>query len=208
MLIRALSLVCLFVFAFLPISIVYGQLQKGMSTLLLDSEASYNNREEISIFNSRIGGQVGIMLSNRFMLGAGIDASYNRNQGTNVYRITANPFARFYLNPAQPKTNFFLGMEADITSNFGDFPGGTNTSIYPHLGANHFLYSDVSILARAGILFPLEIPDISILAFQFSFEPFFYTSKLARTKVSNQQSKLRNLVCAKPIRPFRIRQWR
>ncbi len=154
---------------FLPF-ISHAQLEKGMRQFEDNSEYGFIFGEGSTILVGLMSHRQNWMLSDHFMVGANYGGGIISGGGITEPVLIGGPNLRYYINPGNTKTNFYLGLEAQATVFFGDGEG--NLAVEPQLGLNTFIQEDVSIRARLIAQLNSDIDEV-VFVLAADLESFF-----------------------------------
>lgn len=127
------------------------QIQKGSK--LLGGTVGINNISEDGSSSTviNVSPQVGFFLSNRFVLGTGLDFNFQTGEAVDeVASLALLPFARVYFNDSG-MSRFFAQLDVGAQiEDLGEIEGAPPLAAGLSLGADFFLNDNVAIEAQLG----------------------------------------------------------
>lgn len=138
-------------FIFSSIFIGHAQIQKG--SLLLDGQFNIGSSvgQEDNVFSVNVAPAVGVFLSDRFVLGAGLGVGYGNIGGFDGGSLAIAPFARHYFSGDINKPiRWFATAGTGINFLFGDTDSDPIYSLNLGVGVNYFLNKQVALEGILG----------------------------------------------------------
>jgi hypothetical protein len=127
--------------------LIYAQLGEGTKT--------FDVRYELNRDFSSLSGGFGGFVSNNLLLGSNFGTSYFRNSLGSLLLVDVNPYARYYFNPKQNNSFFYLQVDYFYNRFFLDGTG-ISSGFGFNLGLDHFIAPGVSLNTLAGINYRRE----------------------------------------------------